>query len=167
MAATVDVRTADISDADAVRRVLLASYPSLMAKAYDEDLLRRAIPLITRPNERLLGSGTYYIAELDGEAIGCGGWSHEEPGGTATEPGVAHIRHFAVSADYLGRGAGRALFDRCESAARAEGVRMFKCYASRNAVGFYSALGFRLCGEIDVPMPSNVSFPSLLMEMRL
>lgn len=160
----IEVRTAEISDAAGVQRVFLASYPSLMAKAYDEDLLRRALPLITRPNERLLNSGTYYVAETGGQIVGCGGWTHEEPGGSARELGIAHIRHFAVSSDNIGQGIGRALFDRCEIDARAEHIRLFKCYASRNAAGFYAALGFKLCGEIEVQMPANVRFPSLLME---
>ena len=160
----IDVRTANLSDAAAVQQVLLASYPTLMAEAYDPGLLRRALPSITRANEKLLASGTYYIAELSGHAVGCGGWSHEEPGGNRKVAGIAHIRHFAVSAEHIGLGVGRALFDRCEADARVEEIRLFKCFASRNAVGFYAALGFKLCGEIDVPMPAGVSFPSLLME---
>ena len=163
----IKVRTAEISDAAAVQRVLLASYPSLMAKAYDPDLLRRALPLITRPNEKLLGSGTYYVAESGDLVVGCGGWSHEEPGGSARTPGVAHIRHFAVSANYIGLGIGRAIFDRCEADARAEKIQLFKCFASRNAAEFYAALGFTPCCEIEVPMPDNVKFPSLLMERRV
>lgn len=163
----INVRTARLSDAGSVERVFLASYPPLMAKAYDQELLRRALPVITRPNTRLLASGTYYVAETGGLIIGCGGWTHEEPGATARTQGIAHIRHFAVSEDQIGRGVGRALFDRCEIDARMEKVRMFKCFASHNAEGFYAALGFRLCGEIDVPMPPDLLFPSLLMERRI
>lgn len=160
----IEVRSARLSDADAVGQILMASYPALMAEAYDPELLRRALPLITRPNERLLISGNYYLAESEDRAIGCGGWSHEEPGGSARAPGVAHIRHFAVSAAYVGRGAGRAIFDRCEADARAEQIRLFKCFSSRNAVGFYASLGFSYCGEIEVPMPDGIKFPSILME---
>ena len=160
----IDVRTATLADADAVHQILLASYPMLMAKAYDPELLRRALPLITRPNDRLLASGNYFLAEADGQPVGSGGWSHEIPGGTARAAGIAHIRHFAVSAAYVGRGVGRAIFNRCEAGARAEDIRLFKCFSSRNAVGFYASLGFKDCGEIEVPMPDGVKFPSVLME---
>ena len=162
-----DIRRAKATDTSAIERVFLSSFPVLMTKAYPQALLRTALPLMTKPNERLLCSGTYYVAETDGLIIGCGGWTHEEPGGSATMLGVAHIRHFAVAADYIGRGVGRALFDRCKADARMENVRMFKCFSSRNAEAFYAALGFRLRGEIDVQLGADVRFPSLLMERSI
>ena len=161
---TVRIRVADTSDAAAVQQVLLASYPLLMAEAYDQDLLRRALPGMTRPNEALLDSGTYYVAEIGHRVVGCGGWSREEPGSNVIVPGIAHIRHFAVNADYVRRGVGRALFACCEANARKEGVHKFTCFASRNAVEFYRALGFELCREIEAEMGPALRFPSLLME---
>lgn len=165
--ASIRVRTTCESDAAAVQQVLVESYPSLMAEAYDADLLRRAIPLITKPNRTLLGSGRYYIAERGDETVGCGGWSFEEPGGTLIEPGIAHIRHFAVAAAHVRRGAGRALFSRCEADAREHGIRRFKCFSSLNAVKFYAALGFQQCGRINVQMPAGLTFPSYLMEKQI
>ena len=91
----VTIRVAIPADAAAVSIVLADSYPSLMSGAYPADLLARALPLITRPHPRLLAGGTYYLAEADGEPIGCGGWSFWMPG-VVEEPGLAHIRHFAV-----------------------------------------------------------------------
>lgn len=167
MAAAIRVRTTGESDAAAVPQVLLESYPSLMAEAYDPDLLRRALPLITKPNKALLRSGRYYIAESGNRIVGCGGWSLEEPGGTSTEPGIAHIRHFAVAAEHVRRGAGRALLDRCEADARGHGVRRLKCFSSLNAAKFYAALGFRQCGPINVWMAAGLTFPSYLMEKQI
>lgn len=138
-----------------------------MAAAYDTDLLECALPLITTPNSKLLCSGTYYVAECGNEVIGCGGWSLEVPGGTSIEPGIAHIRHFAVAAKHVRRGAGRALLDRCEADARKRDVRILKCFSSLNAVKFYAALGFRHCGLIDVQMPAGLTFPSCLMEKHI
>lgn len=63
---TLEIRIAGATDASAVRQVLAASYPVLMADAYDDALLARALPLMTQANPRLLGSGTYYLAELGG-----------------------------------------------------------------------------------------------------
>lgn len=166
-ATTIRVRTTDESDAEAVQRVLLASYPQLMAEAYDADLLKRALPLITKPNRSLLRSGKYYVAQRTGEVVGCGGWSFEEPGGTAVEPGIAHIRHFAVDAKHVGQGVGRALVDRCEADARQLGIRLFKCFSSLNAAKFYVSLGFQLRDRIEVQMPAGVTFPSYLMEKQI
>lgn len=163
----VEIRRAIPADADSVRRVLLESYPSLMASAYEDNLLQRALPLITKPNETLLASGTYYVAEIDRRVVGCGGWSKQEPGGSAVTAGLAHIRHFAVSADCTGRGVGRKLFERCMSDAQDQGILKFQCFASRNAAQFYLRMGFECVGEIDVQMSGELRFPSLLMERPL
>ena len=159
----ISIRVATPADSAAVAEVLVHSYPELMAGAYDPDLLARALPLITRPHPRLLAGGCYYLAEWDGHAAGCGGWSRERPGGNEVEPGLAHIRHFATHRDWIGRGVGRALYERCEQDARAAGVNRFECYASLNGEAFYAAMGFARIGAIEVGMGPDVEFPSILM----
>ena len=163
----LSVRVAGVEDAAAVEQVLQASYPALMAAAYDRELLTRVLPLITRANPRLLASGRYYLCEAEGLAVGCGGWSPERPGSVEVEPGIAHIRHFATRPEWTGRGVGGALYRRCEDAARAAGVREFECYASLNGEAFYAALGFRRVRPIDVPMAGGLSLPSILMNRAL
>ncbi|MEC9343218.1 MAG: GNAT family N-acetyltransferase [Pseudomonadota bacterium] len=158
------VRTATPADADAVTGLLTASYPVLMATAYDEAALAGALPAMTRANPALLTSGSFYVAEQDdGELAGCGGWTPERPGTGETEPGLGHIRHFATGPQWVGRGVGRALYQRCEEAARAAGIRRLECYASLNAEGFYQALGFKTIRRIEVPMGPDAVLPSILM----
>ena len=164
---SIGVRVAGPEDAGAVERVLKASYPQLMAPAYPPALLARALPLMTRAHPRLLASGRFYLAEAEGEPLGCGGWSFERPGTTETEFGLAHIRHFAVRADRTGRGVGRALYRRCEEEARAAGARTFECWSSLNGEGFYAALGFDQVGAIEVPMGPDVKLPSIRMRRAL
>jgi GNAT superfamily N-acetyltransferase len=161
------VRAARAGDAAAVAGVLARSFPALMRGAYPPELLARALPLMTRPHPRLLGSGTWFLAELDGEPAGCGGWSLDAPGSRETRPGVAHIRHFATAAEHAGRGVGRAIFARCEAQARPAGVERFECLASLNGEGFYAALGFERVGPVDVPMGPEVLFPSVLMTREI
>jgi GNAT superfamily N-acetyltransferase len=158
------VRPATPADAAAVSAILAASYPALMRDAYPDELLVRALPLITRANPALLESGSYHLALLeDGEAVACGGWSHRPPERDSREPGLAHIRHFATHPDWTGRGAGRAIYERCAAEARAAGFTRFTCYSSRNGEPFYAALGFRRLREILVPMGPGLRFPSVLM----
>lgn len=159
----VHVRIAGAADEAAVERVLRASYPALMAGAYDQALLARVLPMMTSANVKLLASGTYYLAETNGEAVGCGGWSMEEPGTGSVLPGVAHIRHFGVAEGWAGRGIGRALYARCEADACIAGARLFECYASLNGEPFYAALGFTPFERISVPMGSAATFPSVHM----
>lgn len=157
------VRTAGPADLAAVERVFEASYPALMADAYDDALLARALPLMIRAQPGLLASGSYHVAEAEGEIVGCGGWSHEKPGTAEREPGVAHIRHLAVSRDWIGRGIGRAIYSSCERQARAQGVRVLECYASLNAEPFYRALGFSRLAAIEIRMGPDVALPSIHM----
>jgi N-acetylglutamate synthase-like GNAT family acetyltransferase len=118
-----EVRVATPEDAEAVGGLLRASYPKLMASSYDEEVLAPALQLMTKANPSLLGSGTYYLAELStGLLVGCGGWTLERPGTGTVEPRVGHVRHFAVHPDWTRRGIGRAIFSSCERAARSAGV---------------------------------------------
>jgi len=163
----IRIRTARADDLAAIERVLAASYPALMAGAYEPEMLARALPMMTKAQPRLIASGTYYVAEIDGEIVGCGGWSREPPGAPAGEEGVAHIRHFAVSPDSIRRGIGRALYRRCDERARAAGTAVFECYSSLNGEPFYRALGFARLAVIALPMGPGTRLPSIHMRRAI
>jgi predicted N-acetyltransferase YhbS len=163
----IRIRTARAGDLAAIDRVLAASYPALMAGAYERGLLARALPMMTKAQPRLVDSGTYYVAEAGGEIVGCGGWSREAPDAPAREESVAHIRHFAVARDWIGRGIGRALYRCCEERARRDGIRVFECYSSLNGEPFYRALGFTRLAAIEVPMAPGTSLPSVHMRRAI
>jgi GNAT superfamily N-acetyltransferase len=158
------IRTATLADADPVSRVLLASYQPLLNGHYDDALLARALPLVTRANPRLLSSKQYYVAESEeGRCIGCGGWTRERPSTGDAIDGVGHIRHFATAAEWSGLGVGKALLSHSIRSAEKQGVFVLECLATRNAEGFYMAAGFRRIGPIDVSLGDGVALPSLLM----
>lgn len=165
--AIIRVRVAAPEDKDAVRAILVDSYPPLMAGAYEPALLAQVMPRIIRPHPRLLASGRYYLAEANGEAVGCGGWSFEQPGGDKIEPGRAHLRHFATRREWIGRGVGRALYDRCAAEAGAAGAGAFEVWSSLNGEPFYAALGFARIGRIDVEMGPGLTLPSIRMERAI
>jgi predicted N-acetyltransferase YhbS len=163
-----EVRVARPEDAAAVGQLLQASYPELMASSYDKELLAPALKLMTKANPSLLGSRTYYVAELPtGLVVGCGGWTLERPGTGTVEPHMGHIRHFATHPDWTRRGVGRAIYRLCESAARSAGVSAFECYSSLNAERFYSAFGFESIREIDVELQPGVVLRAVLMRREL
>lgn len=158
------IRVAGPDDAAAIEAVLAASYPVLMAPAYEPGVLAAALPLITRANPKLIAAGTYYVAENPaGRVVACGGWTPDRPGTGEIEPGLAHVRHFAVDPAWSGRGLGRALFERCRQEAQAAGRTRFECFSSLNAEPFYRHLGFATRARADVPLGPTVTFPSLLM----
>ena len=158
------VRVARPEDLRAVDELLKASYPALMASAYDPEALAPALKLMTRANPELLASGTYYVAETAaGLIVGCGGWTRERPGTTITEPALGHIRHFGTHPDWARRGVGRAIYRLCESAARAAGMKSFEAYSSLNGESFYRALGFERVREMDMEMSPQVVLRAVLM----
>jgi N-acetylglutamate synthase-like GNAT family acetyltransferase len=165
MATSFRLSVASPTDQAAVTALLEASYATLMATYYDPVVLDRALPLMTRANPNLLGSGTYYLAhDSMGSVVGCGGWTKERPGTGEIEPRLAHIRHFATHPGWLGRGIGRAIFTECRNAAEADGICRLECYSSLNAEGFYAAIGFHAVRRLEVSMGPDISFPSILMQ---
>jgi GNAT superfamily N-acetyltransferase len=164
----IAVEVATTEDAAAVASVLEASYPELMAPAYDAAVLQQALPAITRANPKLLGSGTYHVARYhDGLVIGCGGWTAERPGTTQIQPGIGHIRHFAVHPRWIGRGIGRRIYQACETQARANRITIFEVFASLNALPFYESMGFSKLEEISTAIGSRISFPTVWMRRSI
>lgn len=155
-------------DDAAVSGVLQASYPALMAPYYDPEILAATLPLMTRANPKLLSGGKFRLAETEsGFAVGCGGWTPEQPGTGKVRLGLAHVRHFATHADWTGCGVGRLIFAACEEEARLSGISRLQCYSSLNAEGFYSALGFRTVRKFNLRMGNKLRLPSILMERKI
>lgn len=158
------LRTARPEDQAAVTALLRHSYGALMAGAYPADLLKQALPFITRANPVLLASGRYALIEDEtGRLVACGGWSRERPGSAEVIAGLAHIRHFAVHPDAIRRGLGRKLYEWCEDAARAAEATEFECHASLNAEAFYRRLGFRRQGEMHLRLGAGATLPAIVM----
>ena len=167
MAREMIVRVSTPNDFDAVDGFVGASYSQLMATHYDATLLERALPIIGRANPVLLSSGRYYVAEIDGRIMGAGGWSVERPGTNEVEVGVGHIRHFAVVPEYAGQGVGRAIYERCEEAARLAGISRLDCYSSLNGTPFYSSLGFVTVEPYEAELEPGLKFPGIWMTRKI
>jgi len=161
---TYAIRTATPGDAPAVSALLEASYPKLFAAGYEEKTLAAALPRITKSNPRLLASGNFFVAEnAGGEIAGCGGWSKEQPDSDEISEAIGHIRHFATHPDWLRRGIGRAIVDRCVEQALAAKIRRLECYSSLVAVDFYQTMGFGMVRPMTVELGPDVTLPGCLM----
>ena len=161
---TLQIRTATVDDGPAVKRLLESSYPALLASHYDGDILSEALPILCAPRLELLSSGRYYIAEHQGAAVACGGWSLDPPGGVEAAGDVAVIRRFAVVPELAGKGLGRRLFQRCERDIGEQPVERMLVRSSLNAEAFYGGLGFRRLHPIGMPLPSGRTLPCVLMQ---
>lgn len=152
-------RRADLAEVDAL---LARSFPKLLKTAYPPSVLVTALPLISRAQPALLTSGTYYAAERDGRIIGVGGWTRDR-----AVAGRGHVRHVATDDRHVRKGVGRALLAHIAAQARASGMRELECWATRNAVPFYVAMGYAEEDPMEVPLQPGITFPSVRMRLGL
>lgn len=157
------VRATTRDDLAAVDALLARSYPKLLKPDYPPSVLVTALPLISRAQPALLGSGTYYLVESGGRRIlGAGGWTRDRH---ASE--VGHIRHVVTDATDTRRGVGRMLLSHVLDQARAADIAQMECWSTFTAEPFYGAMGFETVGAIDVPLQPGITFPAIRMKQRL
>jgi GNAT superfamily N-acetyltransferase len=155
------LRVARPDDAAAIGDVLRASYGSLYRGWYRDDVLDAALPAMTRANPRLITSGRYFVVEIAGRIISCGGWSFENPLGPTT-PKTGHLRHFATHPDYLSRGAAGAILKRAVNEADGKGLAAMEVLSSLTAEAFYASHGFSQVAVVNAPM-GPARFACMLM----
>jgi len=84
----------------------------------------------------------FFVARVDGAAVGCGGVSFEEEG-------LAELKRMYVRPAFRGRGVARALVGRLEDEARARGVSRVTLEtgdAQVDAMRLYERAGYARCG---------------------
>lgn len=123
-------------------------------------------------DSQLIFDGCYLIAELDGHAAGCGGWSgrarlfggdhaHHLHAPRSLDPGKepARVRAMYTDPAFARRGVGRAILAACEDAARAAGFARAELMATLAGEPLYRVAGWaeleRLehrVGDVAVPL---------------
>ena len=107
-----------------------------------------------RADTQLIRDSTYFVAEHEGDIVGCGGWSYraalvggDKLGGRdaneldpRTQP--ARIRAFFVDPGHARKGIGRMLLQRCELEALKAHFSMLKLMASLSSTQLYAAHGY-------------------------
>ncbi|HWE46655.1 MAG TPA: GNAT family N-acetyltransferase [Caulobacteraceae bacterium] len=163
------VRKARMDERAALEALIAASARELGGRDYSRAQLDRAIGNVFGVDSELIEDGTYLVAEIDGAAAGCGGWSRRKTlfgadGRAGRDPGrldpakdAARIRAFFVHPDFARRGVGRALYDRCEMEARAAGFGALELMATLGGIPLYSALGFEPAASIDYDLGAGLS----------
>lgn len=107
----------------------------------------------------LSDGGVIFMAERDGEAVGCCSLMVMADGGF-------EVGKMAVSADAIGLGLGRRLLEACEDHARAVGAP--RLYLETNSAQTHAIDLYRRFGFVDLPpQPSPYVRCNVWMEMRL
>jgi GNAT superfamily N-acetyltransferase len=169
-----------LDDRPAIAEVIAASARGLSRDDYTEEQIESAIGTgVFGVDTQLIVDGTYYVAEIDGRMIGCGGWSRRRTlfGGDRfanreteeLDPGrdPAKIRAFFVHPEWSRRGIGKAILDRCESDARAQGFRWAELMATLPGEKLYGARGYEGVERVMHEMDDGVMIELVRMDKEL
>ena len=151
----------------AIETLMKSSIADLFPAFYDDAQTKASIEYVGVPDPDLIEDGTYYVAEIDGEIIACGGWSKrkklytgsvesdEDHGYVDPATGPAHVRAMFVRADWTRRGLGRAILERSERDAKADGFTTMSLMATLPGEQLYAAYGFSEVERTEVEMPDG------------
>lgn len=160
-------RLATFADIPILNEMIAASVRALSINYYTPAQIESAIKYVFGVDTQLVIDGTYYVAEIDTELAGCGGWSkrntlyggdqHKEIEDPLLDPvtDAARIRAFFVHPDFARRGVGRYLIEVCENAAKANGFTRIEMGATLPGVPLYAAVGYEAIERIDTTLPDG------------
>lgn len=170
------LRTAVPADIPALTALIAASVRVLQAPDYTESQREGALKSVYGVDTQLIADRTYFVAEVDGTIVACGGWSKRKTlfgadhcagrEDSLLDPAcdAAKIRAFFVHPGWVRRGIGTRVLEACESAALAAGFRRFEMGATLTGVALYKARGYREVEEIGVPLGNGELLPIVRME---
>ena len=173
------IRKARLDDRNAIQKLIAASARGLSQTDYSTEQIEAAITDVFGVDTSLIADGTYFVAEHDGELVGCGGWSKRKTlfGGdqfatrdtTELDPQIdpAKIRAFFVHPQWARKGIALAILSRCEAEARAAGFRSVELMATLPGVKFYLACGYEKAKQFDYEMASGGTLPLVPMAKSL
>lgn len=153
------VRAARRSDLETIAALQTRSIMALGMATYGEKTCKAWARIGVQSRHTLLDSGTFFVAERDGELVGVAGWTKD-----SCEADCAWPRYVFVAPEAGGLGVGRALMTAVEHSATAAGRSRLKLWASLNAIGFYEALGYRRVKPARWPLAKGIEMEHLLME---
>lgn len=150
---TLTHRRAQRGDLDALRALMDAAIAELQTPFLDARQIESSRTIMGLDTQ-LVDDATYFVAELDGELAGCGGWSRratlyggdQSPGRSAalldpaTDP--ARVRAMYTHPRHTRKGIGRLILSLCEDAARAEGFGTAELMATLAGEPLYRACGY-------------------------
>lgn len=173
------IRKATMEERDPMQQLIAESARHLSRAHYNDQQIETAIETVFGVDTDLIEDGTYFVVEIDGDLVGCGGWSKRRTlyGGDqftsrdasyldpASEP--AKIRAFFIHPDHARKGIARALLNHCETEARAEGFRALELMATLPGIEFYKSCGFTETGNFDLQLTEAVKLELVPMRKDL
>ena len=169
------LRRAQQRDVPALEALIPLSARTLQSATYASAQIEAALGTVFAVDHRLIADGTYFVAELDGAIVGCGGWSRRKTlfggdrGGARNDAlldpacDAARIRAFFVHPAHARQGIGSLIMAACECAASDAGFQRLELVATLAGEPLYTAFAFRSVERYDLTLPNGVSLPVVRM----
>jgi GNAT superfamily N-acetyltransferase len=175
----MQTRLAVIEDLPALKALMADSIGQLQADFLTPEQVE-ASHGVMGIDTQLVRDGTYFVVEIDGEIVGCGGWSRRATlyGGDHStklrddamlDPArdAARVRAMYTHPNFTRRGVGRAILAASEAAARAEGFSRVELMATLSGEPLYRACGYEQVERVQSPPVNGVPVPLVLMSKAL
>jgi GNAT superfamily N-acetyltransferase len=174
------LRVARLDDEPALRPLIASSIRALGAGDYSPAQIEAALKGAFGVDTALIRDGTYFVVVLEtGVLVACGGWSRRRTlfGSDARadrdesrlDPRIeaARIRAFFVDPAHARRGLGRAILERSEADARAEGFLRLELMATLPGVRLYEPFGYRALAPIEHPLTDGLAIRFVPMSKQI
>jgi GNAT superfamily N-acetyltransferase len=161
------LRLATIDDADAIDALMKSSIHDIFPSFYGPRETEASARYVGQVDRMLIEDGTYFVFEVSGELVACGGWSRRDKlytgsGDAADDARLldpdaepARIRAMFTRSDWTRRGLGRRILEACEAAAAAQGFRSLALRATLPGKQLYENYGFTTVSQADARMPDG------------
>ena len=172
------LRRATSDDVPTLETLIAESARGLGQRDYSPSQIEAAIGTSWAVDRQLIQDGTFWIAEVAGEIIGCGGWSRRRAVAGASAKvsesdmlcpanDAARIRAFFVHPRWARRGIGTALLNKCEEEARAAGFWSVELLATLPGERLYASGGYTSGEPYEFPLGRGQSNTVIPMWKRL
>jgi GNAT superfamily N-acetyltransferase len=170
---TLALRLATSDDLPALRAMMARAIAELQSDFLAPDVVE-ASKAVMGLDTQLIEDRCYFVAEIDGQMAGSGGWSRRATlyGGDHSagrdarlldpQTEAARVRAMYTHPDFTRRGVGRAVLNACQDAARAAGFTRVELMATLAGVPLYKVAGFTPIEEI---LDTNAPVPVPLVRM--
>jgi len=168
-----------MEEREAITQLIGESARLLSRQHYSDAQIEAAIATIFGVDTDLIEDETYFVAESEGQLVGCGGWSKRKTlfggdqyssrdrGYIDPESEPARIRAFFIHPNHARKGIARAILSRCEDEARAQSFRALELLATLPGIEFYKSCGFVETGNLDLDLEDNLKLEFVPMRKEL
>ena len=173
------LRVATAADRASIQSLLHASASAIFPRYYGVREAASAVRYVAVVDPVLLEDGTYFVLEIGGEPVACGGWSRRGRPYMGSSAGpdddrlldpkveAAHVRAMFVRDDWQRRGLGRRILNACVEAASSHGFDRLDLVATLPGVPLYLAFGFRPTQQVEIVLADGVLLPCVAMTMTI